>query len=84
MYAFIKQVRSRWSASRAAFTTVVNIGIGESDLGPSRLSVEAYTGRAHVPVRVERSQRHVRETAELDPETTLFIVASKTFTTLET
>jgi glucose-6-phosphate isomerase len=70
------------------FTDVVNIGIGGSDLGPLMVcrALSAYndTGiRVHFVSNVDQS--HLIETLmRLDPETTLFIVASKTFTTLET
>jgi glucose-6-phosphate isomerase len=67
---------------------VVNIGIGGSDLGPA-MAVSAlapYTRegpRAHFVSNVDGA--HIGETLRLlDPETTLFIVASKTFTTQET
>ncbi len=68
--------------------TVVNIGIGGSDLGP----VMAYEALRHYSAR-ELAFRFVSNvdgtdfaeaTRDLDPEETLFIVASKTFTTLET
>jgi glucose-6-phosphate isomerase len=74
--------------SGKAITDVVNIGIGGSDLGP-KLAV-----RALKPFRNNNIRNHfvanidptdLRETGEgLNPETTLFIVASKTFTTEET
>jgi len=67
---------------------VVNIGIGGSDLGP-RMAVKALHGfsgpdlRVHFVSNVDPS--HLENTlARLDPRTTLFIVASKTFTTQET
>ncbi|PQA88759.1 glucose-6-phosphate isomerase [Hyphococcus luteus] len=69
-------------------TTVVNIGIGGSDLGPF-MATEALRpywieGRkAHFVSNVDG--QHIADTlAAVDPETTLFIVASKTFTTQET
>jgi len=69
-------------------TDVVNIGIGGSDLGP-RMVCEALAPyqsselRPHFVSNVDPS--HLSETLKrLDAETTLFIVASKTFTTLET
>ena len=69
-------------------TDVVNIGIGGSDLGPV-MATEALrpywqTGlRAHFVSNVDGT--HLVQTVRgLDPETTLFIVASKTFTTQET
>lgn len=70
-----------------AFTDVVNIGIGGSDLGPVMV-VEAlkFYGnhlRMHFVSNVDGD--HVHETLKgLDPETTLFVVVSKTFTTQET
>ncbi|MCM4171219.1 glucose-6-phosphate isomerase [Arenibacter sp. TNZ] len=69
------------------FTDVVNIGIGGSDLGPAMV-VEAlkFYGnhlRMHFVSNVDGD--HVYETLKgLDPETTLFVVVSKTFTTQET
>lgn len=69
------------------FTDVVNIGIGGSDLGPAMV-VEAlkYYGnhlKMHFVSNVDGD--HVYETLKhLDPETTLFVVVSKTFTTQET
>jgi glucose-6-phosphate isomerase len=70
------------------FTDVVNIGIGGSDLGPAMvtLALEPYTRpnlRAHYVSNVDGA--HMHDTLKrLDPKTTLFIVASKTFTTDET
>jgi glucose-6-phosphate isomerase len=69
-------------------TDVVNIGIGGSDLGPQMacraLAPYATPGcRAHFVSNVDPA--HLADTlAGLDPERTLFIVASKTFTTQET
>ena len=70
-------------------STVVNIGIGGSDLGPV-MAYEALKpyrdSRAQLPVRLQHrpDRRRTRRPHDLDPATTLFIVASKTFTTLET
>ncbi len=70
------------------FTDVVNIGIGGSDLGPAMatLALEPYTRtdlRAHYVSNVDGA--HIFDTLKhLDLETTLFVVASKTFTTDET
>ena len=71
-----------------AFTDVVNIGIGGSDLGPAMVS------RALAPFGHQRIRTHFVSNVDgadlgdtlksLDPATTLFIVASKTFTTQET
>src|SRR6202034_227763 len=69
-------------------TDFVNIGIGGSDLGPVMVTeaLKPYRGngpRAHFVSNVDGT--HIAETLkELSPETTLFIVASKTFTTQET
>jgi glucose-6-phosphate isomerase len=90
VYAFAERVRSgSWTgATGKAVRTVVNIGIGGSDLGP----VMAYEAlrpyvRDGLEVRFVSNidPTDVAETiADLDPATTLFIVASKTFGTLET
>jgi len=70
------------------FTDIVNIGIGGSDLGPVMvtLALEPYTRadlRAHYVSNVDGA--HIHDTLKrLDPRKTLFIVASKTFTTDET
>jgi glucose-6-phosphate isomerase len=69
-------------------TDIVNIGIGGSDLGPVMVTeaLKPYRGkgpRAHFVSNVDGT--HIAETlADLSTETTLFIVASKTFTTQET
>ena len=75
-------------AKGQAFTDVVNIGIGGSDLGPAMVS------RALAPFGHPRIRNHFVSNVDgadigdtlkgLDPATTLFIVASKTFTTQET
>jgi len=70
-----------------SFTDVVNIGIGGSDLGPAMVteSLRFYKNnlKTHFVSNVDGD--HVYETLkELDPETTLFVVVSKTFTTQET
>lgn len=70
------------------FTDIVNIGIGGSDLGPAMvtLALEPYTRadlRAHYVSNVDGA--HIHDILKrLDPKKTLFIVASKTFTTDET
>jgi glucose-6-phosphate isomerase len=69
------------------FTDIVNIGIGGSDLGPAMatLALAPYHDgpRAHFVSNVDGAHWH--DTAKaLDPATTLIIVASKTFTTVET
>jgi glucose-6-phosphate isomerase len=90
MYAFADKVRSgEWTGvTGKRVETVVNIGIGGSDLGP----VMAYEALKPF-VQQGITCRFVsnidptdiaEKTADLDPETTLVIVASKTFGTLET
>lgn len=69
------------------FTDIVNIGIGGSDLGPAMVveALKFYKNhlRTHFVSNVDGD--HVREVLkELNPETTLFMVVSKTFTTQET
>ncbi|NNK73229.1 MAG: glucose-6-phosphate isomerase [Flavobacteriaceae bacterium] len=69
------------------FTDVVNIGIGGSDLGPAMV-VEAlsyYKNHLNTHFVSNVDGDHVNEVLkQLDPETTLFIIVSKTFTTQET
>ena len=90
MRVFSDRVRNgTWlGATGKPMRDIVNIGIGGSDLGPAMV-VEALTPylrpdlRIHFVSNVDGS--HIHETLQLcDPETTLFIVASKTFTTQET
>jgi glucose-6-phosphate isomerase len=75
-------------ATDKTITDIVNIGIGGSDLGPVMVSeaLRPYWKadlRAHFVSNVDGT--HIAETlAQVDPERTLFIVASKTFTTQET
>jgi glucose-6-phosphate isomerase len=90
MAAFSDQVRSgEWTGHTGKpISSVVNIGIGGSDLGP----VMAYEALRHYTRREMTfrfvsnvdSTDFVEATRDLDPEQTLFIVSSKTFTTLET
>ena len=90
VYAFAEGVRSGvWrGVTGKPISTVVNIGIGGSDLGP----VMVYEALApyRQPGLECRFISNIDPTdcaetvADLDPETTLFIIASKTFTTLET
>ncbi|MEP0233073.1 MAG: glucose-6-phosphate isomerase [Roseibium sp.] len=70
-----------------AFTDVVNIGIGGSDLGPvmTTLALSPYHDGPALHYVSNVDGAHIADTlAELDPATTLIIVASKTFTTIET
>jgi glucose-6-phosphate isomerase len=90
MSAFAERVRSgEWvGVTGKAVTHVVNIGIGGSDLGPVMIS-EALEPYADAGIQARFVSNIdpfdlAHKTADLDPETTLFIVASKTFTTLET
>ena len=90
MRSFSEQVRSgRWQGfTGKKISAVVNIGIGGSDLGPLMVTAALahYTSpdlRSHFISNVDGT--HLAETLKgLDPETTLFIIASKTFTTRET
>ncbi|UBZ08301.1 glucose-6-phosphate isomerase [Salegentibacter mishustinae] len=70
-----------------AFTDVVNIGIGGSDLGPVMVTESLTYYHNHLKVHYVSNVDgdHVHETLkDLNPETTLFLVVSKTFTTQET
>ncbi|APA64060.1 glucose-6-phosphate isomerase [Maribacter sp. 1_2014MBL_MicDiv] len=69
------------------FTDVVNIGIGGSDLGPAMVTEALKFYKNHLSVHFVSNVDgdHVHEILKnLDPETTLFVVVSKTFTTQET
>lgn len=69
------------------FTDVVNIGIGGSDLGPAMVveALQYYSNHLNVHFISNVDGDHVQEVLKkVNPETTLFIVASKTFTTQET
>ncbi len=88
MELFAREVRAgRFAGEGGAITDVVNIGIGGSDLGPA-MAVQALAPfcdgpRCHFVSNVDGA--HVHDVlAGLDPARTLVIVASKTFTTLET
>ena len=89
MAAFADAVRSGKAAGATGktITDVVNIGIGGSDLGPvmATLALAPYHDgpRSHYVSNIDGA--HMHDTLKgLDPETTLFIIASKTFTTVET
>jgi glucose-6-phosphate isomerase len=90
MKTFSAKVRdgSIKGATGETFTDVVNIGIGGSDLGPAMvtLALAPYTRpdlRVHYVSNVDGA--HIHDTLRgLDPRRTMFIVASKTFTTDET
>uniref|UniRef100_A0A674B2F9 Glucose-6-phosphate isomerase n=1 Tax=Salmo trutta TaxID=8032 RepID=A0A674B2F9_SALTR len=90
MKAFCHKVRSgEWKGfSGKAITDVVNIGIGGSDLGPLMVTeaLKPYSkGGPNVWFVSNIDGTHMAKTlAQLNAETTLFIIASKTFTTQET
>jgi len=70
-----------------AITDVVNIGIGGSDLGPVMVTeaLKAYKNHLKMHFVSNVDGTHIAETLkDLNPETTLFLIASKTFTTQET
>lgn len=70
-----------------AFTDIVNIGIGGSDLGPAMIveALQFYKNHLNVHFVSNVDGDHVNEVIKkLNPETTLFVVVSKTFTTQET
>ncbi|MFV8359023.1 glucose-6-phosphate isomerase [Flavobacterium sp. LS1P3] len=87
--AFTNEVTSgeRTGYTGKPFTDVVNIGIGGSDLGPV-MAVEAlqfYKNHLNVHFVSNVDGDHVNEIIKkLNPETTLFVIVSKTFTTQET
>jgi len=90
MSVFSERVRSgEWLGHTGeAITDVVNIGIGGSDLGPL-MACETLAAFAHERLRLHFVSNvdgsHIASTVKnLNPKTTLFIVASKTFTTQET
>lgn len=73
--------------SGKAFTDVVNIGIGGSDLGPKLVCNALRYYRTHLNTHFVSNVDgdHLQEVlTKVDPETTLFIVVSKSFTTIET
>nr|WP_027132420.1 glucose-6-phosphate isomerase [Geminicoccus roseus] len=90
MEKFTDAVRdgSRTGSTGKRITDVVNIGIGGSDLGP-RMVVRALSPdaspelRVHFVANVDPADMHDTLQA-LDPATTMFVIASKTFTTMET
>jgi glucose-6-phosphate isomerase len=97
IHAVLKQIRSftdrvrsgEWRGySGKTITDVVNIGIGGSDLGP-KMACQALRAFSHPRLTmhfVSNADGHDLDSAlsQLNPETTLFIVASKTFSTAET
>lgn len=90
MAGFADRVRSgEWvGATGERISTVVNIGIGGSDLGPAMayLATEAFSQRdlsCRFVSNVDGADIHANLT-DLDPASTLVVVSSKTFTTIET
>ena len=90
MYAFAERVRSgEWvGVTGKKITTIVNIGIGGSDLGPVMVyeALKPYVTpglEARFVSNIDPTDV-AEKTKGVDPETALFIVASKTITTLET
>lgn len=87
---FVEQLKSQsWKGyTGKPISTVVNIGIGGSDLGPRMVSqglVEFQMTQPEVLFIANIDGADLMDTiAELNPETTLFIIASKSFSTLET
>ncbi len=88
MEKFAKDVRSgAFTGQGGAITDVVNIGIGGSDLGPvmGTLALSPYHDGPKVHYVSNVDGAHIADTLKgLNAETTLVIVASKTFTTIET
>lgn len=89
MSDFSEAVRSGdvTGATGKAIKDVVNIGIGGSDLGPAMctLALAPYHDGPNLHYVSNVDAAHLADTLEgLSPETTLFIIASKTFTTIET
>src|SRR6202044_2564354 len=83
-----KIISGEWKGfTGKAITDVVNIGIGGSDLGPVMVTeaLKAYKNHLnmHFVSNVDGTQI-VETLKDLSPETTLFLIASKTFTTQET
>ena len=83
-----KVIGGQWKGyTGKEITDVVNIGIGGSDLGPYMVceALKHYRTRLNMHFVSNVDGTHIVETLKgLDPQTTLFIIASKTFTTQET
>ncbi|KAH8863597.1 Glucose-6-phosphate isomerase isoform 1 [Schistosoma japonicum] len=89
MSKFCQSVRSgEWKGyTGKPITDVVNIGIGGSDLGPVMVTecLKPYASHIRVHFVSNIDGTHISETLKkVNPETVLFIIASKTFTTIET
>ena len=83
-----KVVSGDWKGyTNKSITDIVNIGIGGSDLGPDMIveSLKYYKNQLNVHFVSNIDGDHVQEVIKnLNPETTLFVIVSKTFTTQET
>lgn len=83
-----KVISGNWKGyTNREITDVVNIGIGGSDLGPVMVTeaLKAYKTRLNLHFVSNVDGTHIAETLKkCNPETTLFLIASKTFTTQET
>lgn len=89
MEAFTEEITSgmRKGFTGKPFTDIVNIGIGGSDLGPAMVvdALQYYKNHLNTHFVSNVDGDHVNEVLKkLNPETTLFVVVSKTFTTQET
>ena len=89
MKAFCEKIHSgEWKGfTGKAITDIVNIGIGGSDLGPVMVTEALKAYKTHLDVHFVSNVdgTHIAETLKkVNPETTLFLIASKTFTTQET
>ncbi|MFD2599980.1 glucose-6-phosphate isomerase [Sphingobacterium corticis] len=89
MKNFCEEIHSgNWKGfTGKAITDVVNIGIGGSDLGPVMVTEALKSYKTHINAHFVSNVdgTHIAETLKkVDPETTLFLIASKTFTTQET
>lgn len=89
MKVFVNEVLSgtKKGYTNQSFSTVVNIGIGGSDLGPAMVveALQFYKSPLQTYFISNVDGDHVQEILKkINPETTLFVVASKTFTTQET
>ncbi|MES2518739.1 MAG: glucose-6-phosphate isomerase [Bacteroidota bacterium] len=83
-----KVISGEWKGySNKAITDVVNIGIGGSDLGPVMVTeaLKPYKNQLNLHFVSNVDGTHIAEVLKkINPETTLFLIASKTFTTQET
>ena len=89
MFSFCKKViNGDWKGyTGKSITHIVNIGIGGSDLGPAMVVEALAHYQNHLEVRFisnVEGDHHVEVLKGLNPETTLFVIVSKTFTTQET